>query len=48
MRVIVWVWIAATRWKKVLARTATTSKPKRRKFFQLLRSRPKSKKLHLP
>lgn len=31
MRVIVWVWRAATRLKKVLARTATTSKPKREK-----------------
>lgn len=36
MRVIVWVWRAATRWKKVLARTATTSKPKREKILSAL------------
>lgn len=36
MRVIVWVWRAATRLKKVLARTATTSKPKKEKIILAL------------
>lgn len=32
MRVIAWVWRAATKWKEMLAKTSTTSKPKRKEI----------------